>query len=67
MIAVCGSLILADFKGLSELDRRERDAIVGSWGKRYAMGTVVGVDGVEREGIDELGFDKFTQGHGSGS
>ncbi len=60
MIALCGSRMLVDFKGLSALDRRERDAVVGGWGKRYAMGTVVGVDGVERDGIDEQDFDKIS-------
>ncbi len=45
MIAQCGSRMLADFKGLSALDSRERDAVVGGWGKRYAMGTMVGVMG----------------------
>ncbi len=52
--------MLADFKGLSALDRRERDAVVGDWGKRFAMGSVVGVDGVERDGIDAQDFDKIS-------
>jgi len=60
MIALCGSRMLADFKGLSALDRRERDAVVGDWGKRFAMGSVVGVDGVERDGIDAQDFDKIS-------
>lgn len=60
MIALCGSRMLADFKGLSDLDTRERDAVVGGWGKRYAMGTLVGVDGVERDGIDEQDVDKIS-------
>lgn len=53
IIALCGSRMLADFKGISTLDTREGDPIIGSWGKRYAMGPVLGADGVERNGIDE--------------
>ncbi len=60
MIALCGSRMLASFKDLSDLDTRERDAVFGGWGKRYAMGTVIGVDGVERDGIDEQDFNKIS-------
>lgn len=35
------------------MDRKERDAIINRWDKRYAIGSVIGVEGVEREGIDE--------------
>ena len=56
MIALCGSHMLEDFADMSSLGRRERDAIITGWGKEYSMGSLIGVDGVERVGIDE---DKF--------
>lgn len=41
---------------MGQLDRRTRDGIVRDWDKRYSMGRVVGVDAVEREGVDESMF-----------
>ena len=58
MIALCGSHILEDFRGMAKLEERERDATIRGWGKYYAMGSVKGVDGVEREGIDDQTFVK---------
>lgn len=56
IIALCGSHMLADFADMSRLGRRERDAIITGWGKKYSMGSLIGVDGVERVGIDEDNF-----------
>ena len=53
MVALCGSHMLEDFAGMSTLGRKERDLIIKGWGKGYSMGTLIGIDGVEREGIDE--------------
>ncbi|KAI4259555.1 MAG: hypothetical protein L6R42_004523, partial [Xanthoria sp. 1 TBL-2021] len=50
---VCGSCMLGEFRGLAELDEKSRDEVVQGWGKRYWMGQLVGVDGVERWGVDE--------------
>ena len=41
---------------MGQLDKRTRDNIVRDWDKRYSMGRLVGVDGVEREGVDENVF-----------
>lgn len=53
--------MLNDFKGMSRMDRKERDAMVKRWNKRYSMGSVIGVDTVEREGIDESIFVTMTK------
>lgn len=45
--------MLEDFKEMAFMDRKERDAIINIWDKRYAIGSVIGVDRVEREGIVE--------------
>ena len=45
-----------DFKDMALMDHKSRDAVVKQWDKNYAMGSVIGVDGVEREGIDETIF-----------
>ncbi|KAL8924116.1 MAG: hypothetical protein Q9208_004253 [Pyrenodesmia sp. 3 TL-2023] len=50
---ICGSCMLSEFRGLAELDEKSRDRVVEQWGRGYKMGQVVGVDGVERWGIDE--------------
>ena len=56
LLYLCGSHMLGDFRGMAQLDRRTRDDIVRDWDKRYSMGRLVGVDGVEREGVDESVF-----------
>ena len=53
---LCGSRATGDFRGLSMEGRRERDGVVRGWGKMYSIGSVVGVDGVEREGVEESVF-----------
>src|SRR5579862_3249292 len=50
---LCGSSMLRDFQGLSTVDGQTRDGVVVKMGKRYKLGKIVGVDGVERAGIDE--------------
>lgn len=56
MLAICSSNMLGDFRELSDLNRKERDAIIRGWQKTYAMGGLIGVDRVDREGIDENMF-----------
>ena len=50
LLFLCGSNMLESFKEMALMDRKERDAIINRWDKRYAIGSVVGVDGVERKG-----------------
>lgn len=56
LLFLCGSSMLEDFKGMALMDREERDVMINRWDKRYAIGSVIGVDGVEREGVDESLF-----------
>ena len=56
MLLLCGSNMLGDFRDLSELSGRERDATIRGWGKAYSLGDVVGGDGVMRWGVDEEMF-----------
>ena len=56
MVALCGSNMLEDFANLSMLGQKERDAIINGWGKEYSMGTILGADEIERQGIDEAVF-----------
>ncbi|KAI4169009.1 MAG: hypothetical protein LQ348_007375, partial [Seirophora lacunosa] len=51
---LCGSTILSDLRGLAEMGTEERDSVVMGWQKRYKMGDVLGVDGAERWGIDDV-------------
>ena len=53
LMQICGSHMLVEFGGLEELKDRERDKLVRRWGKRYAIGDLVGLDGVARVGVDE--------------
>ena len=53
---MCASHLREGFVDMSEMGRTERDECVTGWGKRYAIGGVVGVDGQEREGVDESDF-----------
>lgn len=53
LLFLCGSKMLEDFKNMSRMRRKERDEAVRCWNKIYAMGKLIGVDGVDREGIDE--------------
>lgn len=52
--------MLDDFKGMSRMNRKERDAVVNRWNKRYSIGSVIGVGTVERQGIDESIFITMT-------
>ena len=56
LLFICGSSMREDFKGMSLMRRAERDETVTGWEKTYAMGNVVGVDGVERQAVDESVF-----------
>ena len=56
LLFICGSSMREDFKGMSLMRRAERDETVTGWGKSYAMGNVIGVDGVERQAVDESAF-----------
>lgn len=56
LLFLCGSSMREEFKGMSLMRQKERDETVVSWEKRYAMGNVVGVDGVERQAVDESVF-----------
>ena len=53
LLSICGSHMLGDFGGMAQMDRRTRENMVKEWDKRFAMGRLVCVDGVEREGVDE--------------
>lgn len=48
--------MLTEFQGMANLRGRERDKIVKGREKKYSLGGLVGVDGVEREGVDESVF-----------
>lgn len=48
--------MLKDFKGMSRMRRKKRDEAVKRWDKTYAMGKLIGVNGVNREGINESKF-----------
>ena len=56
LLYLCGSRLTEGLRGMAEMGRRERDEVVVGAGRRYAMGSLIGVDGVEREGIDESQF-----------
>lgn len=58
LLTLCGSHMLGDFEGMALMGRKARDKTVQEWDKRYTMGRLIGVDGVEREGIDESIFIK---------
>lgn len=48
--------MLSDFQGMAKLQSKERNRIVAGWRKLYTLGSLLGVDGVEREGVDESLF-----------
>jgi len=56
MLSLCGSHMLDDLAGMAMMRSREVDRIVRRGDSRYAMGNLVGLDGVEREAIDESLF-----------
>ncbi len=49
---LCGSHVLGDFRGMGQLEPRERDEIVKGRGKKFELGNLVGVDKAERWGVD---------------
>jgi hypothetical protein len=64
MLYLCGSHMLKDFKGMARLKQKRRDELVEEWDKRYSMGRFIGMDAVEREGIDESCFVGDGDGRG---
>lgn len=56
LLSLCGSHMLGSFRNMAQLSKHTRDDIVEQWDNRYSMGRLVGVDGVEREGVDESMF-----------
>lgn len=53
LVRLCGSHMLYEFSGMAQLTKSARNRAVGTWGKRYSMGRLIGVDGLERIGVDE--------------
>ncbi|KAI9806508.1 MAG: hypothetical protein M1833_003695 [Piccolia ochrophora] len=53
LLYICGSRMLPHFAGMGTMKAGERRRYIIDWEKKYAMGSVVGIDGVERDGIDE--------------
>ena len=51
MLLLFASHMLESLAGLAMMKRNERDELLKSWGKKYARGSVVGIDEQEREGI----------------
>lgn len=56
LVLLCGSQMLGDFQGMAKLESKERNRIVTGWRKSYGLGSLLGVDGVEREGVGESLF-----------
>jgi hypothetical protein len=60
LIMICGSRMVESFRGLGAVDGKERDRRITDMGGSYGFGTVNGLDGVTRWGVD---FEKFVD-HG---
>jgi uncharacterized membrane protein len=52
LLYICGSPMLASFRGLSLLDAKTRNQRIVDMGRIYRYGLVVGVDGQVRMGVD---------------
>ncbi len=61
MYYVCDSSILISFDGLAGVEMRDRDWMVKSMCVQYGFGTLTGVSGKERVGIDAV---DVTEGEG---
>jgi O-antigen/teichoic acid export membrane protein len=59
---LCDSSVLISFDGLAGVERRDRDWMVKSMCVRYTFGTMIGLNGKERVGIEAL-----DAGDGAGS
>lgn len=53
MLYLCASRMRENFEGMATLSGKERDDRVKKWRKNYRFGQVMGVDGVQRTGIDD--------------
>ena len=51
-----GETAIGAGEAMAMMGRRERDEVVRSWGKVYAIGGSVGLDGEERVAVDEAAF-----------
>jgi hypothetical protein len=58
MKLLAGSHMVERFRDLGDMDTETRDNMVKGWGCEYKIGTVVGVDGIRREGVD---FEEFVE------
>ncbi|KAH7395537.1 hypothetical protein BKA64DRAFT_708932 [Cadophora sp. MPI-SDFR-AT-0126] len=56
MKLLAGSHMVERFRHLGDMDTETRNNIVKGWGSTYKIGTVFGVDGIRREGVD---FEEF--------
>jgi hypothetical protein len=54
MYYLCDSGMLGSFDGLAGLEMRDRDWMVKSMGVQYTFGTIVGLTGKERVGIESI-------------
>lgn len=55
MYYLCDSSMLASFDGLAAVEMRDRDWMVKSMCVQYKFGTMTGISGKERVGIDIVG------------
>lgn len=62
MYYVCNSGILASFDGLASVEMRDRDWMVKSMGLQYRFGTMTGLGGKERVGIDAVNIQEGEDG-----
>lgn len=54
MYYLCDSGMLGSFDGLAGLEMRDRDWVVKSMAVQYTFGTIVGLTGKERVGIESI-------------
>ncbi|KAK0106260.1 hypothetical protein ONS96_003901 [Cadophora gregata f. sp. sojae] len=58
MKLLAGSHMVERFRDLGDMDTETRDDLVKRWGCKYRIGTVPGIDGIRREGVD---FEEFVE------
>lgn len=58
MRLLAGSHMVERFYDLGDVDTETRDNIVKGWDCKYKIGTIIGVDGIRREGVD---FEEFVE------
>jgi Protein of unknown function (DUF3433) len=54
---LCGSRMLEDFEGMEEVSKKARDFAIRRSGRRYWFGKANGIDGKERDMVDEAHSD----------